>query len=51
MLLAEQELRDGRLVVLIPETAMTAPGHGFLTLRSKSSSPNVMALRAMAENG
>ena len=39
MLLAEQELRSGRLVVLFPETAMSVRGHGFVTLRSKADTP------------
>lgn len=46
MLLAEQELASGRLMVLFPETAMTAPGHGFLTLRARASGPNVVAFRS-----
>ena len=42
MLLAEQELRSGNLVVLFPETAMRVRGHGFVTLRSKADTPKVM---------
>jgi LysR family glycine cleavage system transcriptional activator len=42
MLLAEQELRSGKLIVIFPETAMTVRGHGFVTLRSKSQTPKVM---------
>lgn len=45
MLLAEQELRSGSLVVVLPETAMTARGHGFLTLRAKADSRKVAAFR------
>jgi LysR family glycine cleavage system transcriptional activator len=45
MLLAEQELRSGQLVVVLPETAMTARGHGFATLRSKSGSQKVADFR------
>ena len=45
MLLAEQELRGGRLVVLFPETAMTVRGHGFVTLRSKADTPKVREFR------
>lgn len=41
MLLAEQEIRGGQLVVVLPETAMTARGHAFLTLRSKNASAGV----------
>ena len=36
MLLAEQELRSGQLVIVLPGTAMTARGYAFLTLRSKN---------------
>ncbi|MCZ0961102.1 LysR substrate-binding domain-containing protein [Paracoccus benzoatiresistens] len=36
MLLAEQELRSGELVVVLPETAMRVHGHGLLALRTKS---------------
>ena len=46
MLLAEQELRSGQLVVLFPETAMTVRGHAFLTLRAKSDIRRVAAFRA-----
>jgi LysR family glycine cleavage system transcriptional activator len=45
MLLAEQELRSGQLVVVLPETAMTARGHGFATLRSKSDARKVVDFR------
>ena len=45
MLLAEQELRKGKLIVLFPETAMNVRGHGFVTLRSKSDMPKVMDFR------
>jgi LysR family glycine cleavage system transcriptional activator len=45
MLLAEQELRSGSLIVLFPETAMTVRGHGFVTLRSKADAPRVMGFR------
>ena len=46
MLLAEEELRSGRLVVVLPETAMTARGHGFTTLRSRSEGPKVATFRS-----
>lgn len=45
MLLAEQELRAGKLIVLFPETAISVRGHGFVTLRSKAGSPKVRAFR------
>lgn len=45
MLLAEHELTSGKLVIVLPETAMTAPGHGFLTLRARASAPNIVAFR------
>jgi LysR family glycine cleavage system transcriptional activator len=45
MLMAEQELRSGMLVVLLPETAMRSRGHGVLTLRSKAGTPGVTAFR------
>ncbi len=45
MLLAEQELRSGQLVVVLPETAMTVRGHAFITLRSKSPTPKVADFR------
>ena len=45
MLLAEQELRAGSLVVVLPETAMKVRGHGFTTLRSKAGSLKVVAFR------
>ena len=45
MLLAEQELRSGQLVVVLPETAMTARGHAFITLRSKSATRKVTDFR------
>lgn len=45
MLLAEQELRAGTLVVVLPETAMKARGHGFLTLRSRADAMKVVAFR------
>ncbi len=45
MLLAEQELRAGELVILFPETAMRARGHGFLALRSKLDTPKLAAFR------
>lgn len=46
MLLAEQELRSGQLVVVLPETAMSVRGHGFTTLRAKSAMPKVADFRA-----
>ncbi len=45
MLLAEQELRSGQLVLVLPETAMTARGHGFATLRSKNTTRKVLDFR------
>ena len=45
MLLAEQELRSGKLIVLFPETAMVVRGHGFVTLRSKADTQKVMQFR------
>jgi LysR family transcriptional regulator, glycine cleavage system transcriptional activator len=45
MLLAEQELRAGNLVVALPETAMKVRGHGFVTLRSKADAFKVVAFR------
>lgn len=45
MLLAEQELRSGQLVVVLPETTMTARGHAFITLRSKSATRKVTDFR------
>jgi len=45
MLLAEQELREGRLVVALPETAMKVRGHGFVTLRSKADARKVVEFR------
>ena len=45
MLLAEQELRAGSLVVVLPETAMRVRGHGFVTLRSKTDALKVVAFR------
>lgn len=46
MLLAEEELRSGRLIVVLPETAMTARGHGFTILRSKSETLKVANFRS-----
>lgn len=45
MLLAEEELRTGKLVAVLPETAMTARGHAFMTLRSKSTTHRVTDFR------
>jgi LysR family glycine cleavage system transcriptional activator len=45
MLLAEQELRAGQLVVVLPETAMTARGHAYLALRSKNQASQVADFR------
>ena len=45
MLLAEQELRSGALIRVLPETAMRVRGHGFLTLRSKIATRKVAAFR------
>ena len=46
MLLAEQELGSGRLVVLFPEPAMSVRGNGFVTMRSKADTPKVRDFRA-----
>ena len=43
MLLAEQELRSGQLVAVLPETAMRARGHGLLALRSKAGTGKLSA--------
>jgi LysR family glycine cleavage system transcriptional activator len=45
VLLAEQELRAGNLVIVLPETAMKVRGHGFTSLRSKAGSLKVVAFR------
>ena len=45
MLLAEQELRSGALIVIFPETAMTVRGHGCVTLRSKADASKVIQFR------
>lgn len=45
MLLAEQELRSGQLVIVLPETAMRAKGHGFTALRSKNETHKVTTFR------
>lgn len=45
MLLAEQELRNGELVVVLPETAMRVRGHGLLALRSKSGAEKLGAFQ------
>lgn len=45
MLLAEQELRSGQLIVVLPQTAMAARGHAFITLRSKSATRKVTDFR------
>jgi LysR family glycine cleavage system transcriptional activator len=45
MLLAEQELRRGDLVVVLSETAMKVRGHGFVTLRSKADTRRVTEFR------
>lgn len=41
MLLAEDELRQGTLVIVLPETAMKVRGHGFFSLRSKGDGRKV----------
>lgn len=43
MLLAEEELRSGALVIVLPETAIRVRGHGMLSLRAKAASDNVGA--------
>ena len=45
MLLAEQELRTGQLVVVLADTAMTVRGHALITLRSKSATKKVSDFR------
>ena len=45
MLLAEQELRTGQLVVVLAHTAMTVRGHALITLRSKSATKKVSDFR------
>ncbi len=46
LLLAEQELKTGKLVVVLPETAMSVAGHGFVTLRSRADVPKIADFRA-----
>lgn len=43
MLLAEEELRSGALVVVLPETAIRVRGHGMLALRARYASDKVGA--------
>ena len=45
LLLAEQELRTGKLVVPFAGDVMTFQGHGFVTLRSKTDLPKVKSFR------
>ncbi len=45
LLLAEQELRTGKLVVPLAGDVMTVQGHGFVTLRSKADLPDVRSFR------
>lgn len=46
MLLAEQELRSGQLVVVLPETAMRARGHGLAFLRTRGGTRKIEEFRA-----
>ena len=46
MLLAEDEIKNGQLIVVLPETALRARAHGLLCLRSRAGSPKVEQFRA-----
>lgn len=43
MLLAEQELRAGSLVVVLPETAQSIRGHAMVVLRSRIHAEKIEA--------
>ena len=45
LLLAEQELRAGKLIIPFAGDVMTFQGHGFVTLRSKADLPNIRNFR------
>src|SRR3954453_22353495 len=45
LLLAEQELRTGKLIIPFAGDVMTVQGHGFVTLRSKTDLPKVKSFR------
>jgi LysR family transcriptional regulator, glycine cleavage system transcriptional activator len=45
LLLAEQELRAGKLIIPFAGDVMTVQGHGFATLRSKADLPNIRNFR------
>ncbi|UEM24193.1 LysR family transcriptional regulator (plasmid) [Skermanella mucosa] len=45
LLLAEQEIRTGKLIVPFPGDCMKAQGHGFLTLRTKTDLPKIRSFR------
>ena len=45
LLLAEQELRSGKLIVPFAGDVMKVQGHGFVTLRSKSDLPKIRSFR------
>ena len=45
LLLAEQELRTGKLVIPFAGDVMTVQGHGFFTLRSKTDLPKIRSFR------
>ncbi len=45
LLLAEQELRTGKLIIPFAGDIMTVQGHGFATLRSKADLPNIRNFR------
>jgi LysR family glycine cleavage system transcriptional activator len=45
LLLAEQELRAGKLIIPFAGDVMTVQGHGFVTLRSKTDLPKIRSFR------
>ena len=45
LLLAEQELRTGKLIIPFAGDVMTVQGHGFVTLRSKADLPKIRSFR------
>ncbi|WP_037456787.1 LysR substrate-binding domain-containing protein [Skermanella stibiiresistens] len=45
LLLAEQELRAGKLIVPFADEGAMVQGHGFVTLRSKADLPNIRSFR------
>ena len=44
-MLAEQELRSGKLIIPFAGDIMTVQGHGFAMLRSKADLPNIRGFR------